>query len=128
MSSSRPPKLSPPHLQPLPVRPIGFVVRENNLMVVELLKPVPQHRTIMLLHDVVPDFDDLVGSDADDVVIESGMVDLAERQSVLHDGQPLRVSIWQDVCRVQQGHVTQPADGALAIIRLDDLSSEQGLV
>ena len=119
MSSSRPPKLSPPHLQPLPVRPIGLVVRENNLMVVELLKPVPQHRTIMLLQNVVPDFDDIVGSDADDVTIESGVVDLAERQAVRNHRLPAGLAVRNDVRRVEKLGVLQVADGTVVAIGVE---------
>lgn len=54
-------------------------------MIMELLKSMFQHRTVVLIEDFASDLDDVVRVDADDVAVERGVVDLAEREAVGHN-------------------------------------------
>ena len=66
-----------PHLQPIPVRVIFAVLRKDDLLAVERLETILQHRTIGLFQDVISHMDIIIGVDAEDVLVESSVVDLA---------------------------------------------------
>src|SRR5262249_33255818 len=69
-----------------------------------------------------------VGRDADDVVIERGMMQLAECQAVGNHRLPAGMSVWQDVGGVQQLVVTKPADGAALAISAEYTLAKAALV
>ena len=98
----------------------------------QFLQAVSQHGTVPLEQDVGPDLDDMIGTDPHDVHVERGVVDLAERQAVLHHRLPAFVSIGDDVGRVDQAFeslvATEPTHGATPAIRLEDSLAELRLV
>jgi len=73
----------------------------------DLLQAVPEHRTVDLFQNVAPDFDDVVGSHAEDARVEGRVVQLAEGESVGNDRLAARVSIGKDVRGFEELTVTQ---------------------
>ena len=47
---------------------------------------MPEHRAVAFREDIAIDVDDPVGTDAEDVLVIGGVMDLAERQAVRCDG------------------------------------------
>ena len=66
------------------------------------LESVAEHRAVLLGEDVTADLDDQIGSDAKDVAVEGGVVDLAQRQAVRHYPLAERVGVRNDVRGVEQ--------------------------
>lgn len=117
-----------PPLQPFPVRPVAFVLREDDLVAVEFLQTVLQHRAIMLLQDVAADFDDIVGVYAEDIAIESGVVDLAKGESVRYNRLAVRLAVSDDVRRVEKLRVFDVTDGAIVVVGIEYHVPERILV
>jgi hypothetical protein len=74
---------------------------------VQPLQAVKQHRTVDFAKDVLSNFDDEVGPDADDVVVEGGVMQFAQGNPVGNDGITTRVSVRNDVGSVEQLFVTK---------------------
>src|SRR5579859_4201012 len=79
-----------------------------------------EHRTVDLAKDVFPNLNDETGSDADDVVVEGRVVQLAQGKAVGDYRIASRLSIRDDVCSVKQFFVTKLAKRARAAIRNED--------
>ena len=75
-------------------------MRQQDGATVMLLKAVGQHRSIRLCEDVATDLDQVVGPYAEDVGIEGGVMDLAEREPIGHDRLTLHMGVGQDVRRI----------------------------
>ncbi len=58
-----------------------------------------------------------VGRDADEIAVEGGVVELAEREAVGNDRLPQRMAVGEDVSGFQQLAMAEPADGAAAACR-----------
>ena len=67
-----------------------------------LLQAVPEHRTVELLENVRPDFHDEIGTNAQDVLVEGSVMDLAQADAVGDDGVTLEMPVGQDVRRIEQ--------------------------
>lgn len=76
------------------------VVRHNEPGTLEPLQAMFQHRPVHFLEDIQPDFDRQVRSDPEHVLVEGCVMEFAERQAVLDDGSPLRVTIRENVSGV----------------------------
>ena len=57
--------------------------RQQDCLAVQTLKPVQQGRPILLVQDLSSNLDDVVGHDPDELPVEGGMAQLAERETVL---------------------------------------------
>jgi hypothetical protein len=95
---------------------------------VKVLEAVAQHWSVALVKDVRTDLDDVIGSDAEDVGVERGVMDLAERETVGYDWIAALVLVGKDVRGVEQSVVVQAAHGAAPSIRAEDIAPEPGLV
>ena len=94
----------------------------------EPLQPVLQHRAILLLEHVEPHFDPQIRPDPKDIPVESRVMQRTEREPVRHDRQSTRMPVRQNVRRLQQLEVSQPADRAPLSVRTQDAHSERLLV
>lgn len=93
-----------------------------------LLEAVTEHRTVLLGEDVTANLNDKIGSYAEDVAVEGGVVDLAQRQAVGHYGLAERIGVRNDVGGVEQLAFAQAANGASGAVGSDDSVTEAGLV
>lgn len=89
-----------------------------------LLEPDLEHRTVRFLEDRSPNLNPVVRSYGHEEVVESGVMELAERQTVADDRIAFVVCISHDVSRVQEFLMTQPTDRALLSIGIQDLNAE----
>ena len=103
-------------LHELPVRPQRRVARQQEARVLESLQAVLQHRPVRLAENIRTQLHRQVRPHAQDVPIERRVVQLAQRQPVRHHRLAPRMPVRQDVCRVEQLLVSQPADGALLAV------------
>ena len=94
----------------------------------EALQPELEHRPVGLAEDVLTQLDDQVRPDAEDVVVERRVVELAESQSIRNDRLALRMPVRQDVSRVQQLGMAEPAHGAALAVGAEDAPPERFLV
>jgi hypothetical protein len=69
--------------------------------VVQLLKTMAEHRTVVFCKDVGADMYYVVGADAEDVLVISGMMYFAEREAVLHYRLAAIVSVGDDMRPIQ---------------------------
>lgn len=94
----------------------------------QLLPAVLPHRTIDLGQQLCRHLEDQLGAHPDEVVVEGGMVDLAQREPVWHHRLAPGGRIRQDVRRVQQVRRPQPTDRAAPLVGPQDPSREERLV
>src|SRR5882724_9396737 len=80
-----------------------------------LLQPMLQHWAVVLFEDVLSDFDDQVRTNADNIGVEGGVMQLAEGQAVADPGFTFRMAVGEDVRGVEKLHVAQSANGAVAV-------------
>lgn len=114
--------------QEVGVGPQRFPPRNLNPLSRQPLQTVDQHRPVDLVEDIAPHLHHVVGAHAQDVAVEGGVVQLAERQSVRDDRLPERVRVGQDVRGVQEFAVTQTAHGARLPVGGQDTLPEADLV
>lgn len=76
----------------------------------------------------MPHFDRVVGPDCQEEAVESGMMELAEREPVAHNRIALVLRIRDDVRRVEQFLMPKMADGALLAISLENALAKLPLV
>jgi hypothetical protein len=95
---------------------------------VEPLQPDAQHGPVDLLQQSGGDVDDAVGRDAEEVAVVGEMMDGAQRDAVDDGGSTLWVAVLDDVCRLEEWRLPQPADGALSAVRAQDAVAEVMLV
>ena len=103
-------------------------MRCPNGLLVKLLEPVFQHRPVNLLEHVQADLDLVVGPDAEDLRIERGVVQLAEREAVWNDRMPLRMPVWQNVRGLEEFLMPQMAHCAMRVVCREDALAERLLV
>ena len=84
---------------------------------VQPLQAVNQHRPILLLEDIAPDFDDSVRADANEQTIECGVMKLAECKSVRYPWVSSWFAVGHDVGGVEQLVVPEAAERALGAVR-----------
>ena len=83
----------------------------------EALQAMLEHRPVDLLQHVEAHRDLEVGRDADDVGVERGVMQRAEREAVGNYRLAGRVAIREDVGGLQQLVMAESADGASALPR-----------
>ena len=82
----------------------------------------------MFLQQILPDFDDIVLPNPNELAIERRVMELAERESVGHDWITARLPIRDYVSRIQQLLVPNPAERALLPIGMQHAFPEALLV
>jgi len=97
-------------------------------LIVAFLKTVREHWSVLLLQHVLADLDDQIRAYAENGYIESGVVDLAERESVVDPRVALGMPVRQNMGGVEKPGVPQPADGTALPVGLDDPVSKALLV
>ena len=93
-----------------------------------LLNAMTQHRAIDLLKKGAVDVDDVVRRDSEEVLIESRVMDLAQRQSVAYVRIAPSFPVADDVGGVQQLPVAEPANSTPGLVGSDHASPELPLV
>lgn len=96
----------------------------DEVLPVQILQPVAEHRAVLLLEDVVPDLDHQVRPDAEDVPIEGGVVDLAQRNPIGDHRVAVRMPIREDVRGLEQFDVPQPANRAALTVGPEDAGTK----
>jgi hypothetical protein len=93
-----------------------------------LLKTMEQHGTIRFLKHIPADLDHVVRPDAENMRVERGVVQLAERKTVRNDRLASRVTVRQDVRGLEQLAMSQTADAAAQPIGVKNTFAERRLV
>ncbi len=93
-----------------------------------ILKSVEQHGTVLLFHDIVSNFDDIVGPYADHEPVKGGVVEFAKGYTIIHDGITVGFTIRDDVRRVQKFEMLQATERALLAICMQNPLTESALV
>lgn len=102
--------------QKIPVRPIENLSGQNKLRTMKLLKSMLEHGSILLKQNVGANMNSRVGIYAQDVCIECRMVDLAQTETIRNDWFAFRMSISQDMRRVQQVDMPKSTNRAPFVI------------
>ena len=122
------PKLLEPLLQELGPWLVVWAPWDEKLLLVASLQAVPQHWSVDFFEDVRADFDLQVGANAEDVPVKSGVVDLAECESVRHDRPAPGMAVRQNVGSVQKFGVPESTDGTRGAVGDQDPLAELGLM
>ena len=77
------------------------------------------------MENVAADLDLQVGSHAEDMAVEGGVVQLAHCQTIRDHRKTLGMAVGKDVGSVEQLAVAQPADGTLLAVGVDHVLAEQ---
>jgi hypothetical protein len=70
----------------------------------------------------------VVGGDAHEVLVEGPVVNRAKTEAVRHARLAFRLEIADDMCRVEQARLLQPADGTAARVGHEHPTAEPGLM
>ena len=85
----------------------------------EPLEAVNQHRAVGVVENVLTNFDDAVGSDADQVLVEGRVMEPAQSNAVRHGRLAERVGVGQDVRGLDQLHALETTDRAVMLVGAD---------
>jgi len=102
--------------------------RHMDAPALEALEAMLEHRPVDLLQHVEADRDLEVGRDADDVGVERGVMQLAEREAVGNHRLAERVNIRKDVSGPQQFVMAESADGAALLVSTEHALAKATLV
>ena len=86
----------------IPIGTLGFLSRDADHPTSHFLYPMLKHRPVYLGENILTNVDPSIGIDADDIQIICCVVDLAERQAIRDHWLTARVTIGQDVRRIQK--------------------------
>lgn len=89
-------------LEPLWIRSKSGGARNVDLLPLEALESMAEHGAVLLAQDVLPHFHDEVGANAEEVPIEGGMMEFAQRESIGDDRCPIRLGVRDDVSRIEK--------------------------
>src|SRR5256885_9292351 len=87
-----------------------------------------EHRSVLLLEDVIADLHHKVGPYSEDVSVERGVVNLAERETIGNHRVAPRMAVGKDVRSLEKLGVAQHAHRAALPVRAQDPSAELLLV
>ncbi len=91
---------------------VGFSGDEQ-AFVVKALEAVEEHGAIGFAQHIGPDLHHIVRTDAEKKLVEGGMMEFAKGDAVFDDGISAGLVVWNDVGRIEQLAVPQPAQSAL---------------
>jgi hypothetical protein len=106
----------------------GSLSRWSDGSAVKGLDRMNESRAVTLPENVRPDFQDVIGTHAQKMLVESRMMKLAQGKSIADHRLSLRFRIGNDVGRVQKLLVPEPAKGALAAIGVQHPLAESPLM
>jgi hypothetical protein len=89
---------------------------------------VKEHRTIALFENIARDNKHQVGADTDEVRVESGMMKLAESESIGDDWLTAGVPVGEDMGRIEELAMAQSADRAHGLVGANDALTERLLM
>src|SRR2546428_7122689 len=92
------------------------------------LEAMLKHRPVDFLHYVEAHGDLEVRRDADEVTVEGGVVELAERETVGNDRLAQGMAVREDVSGFQQLVMAEPADGAALLVSAEHALAKAPLV
>src|SRR6266852_7034217 len=92
------------------------------------LEAMLKHRPVDFLQHVAAHGDLEVGRDADEIAVQGGVVELAEREAVGNDRLPQGMAVREDVSGFQQLVMTEPADGAALLVGAEHTLAKAPLV
>jgi hypothetical protein len=95
---------------------------------VELLQAVNQHRAVGVVENILTNFDHAVGSDTDQVLVESLVVEPAQGDPIRHGRLAERVGVRQDVCGLDELCVLETTDRAVVLVGSHDALAKGGLM
>jgi hypothetical protein len=104
------------------------VVRGSDPAALKSLETMDEHGAVDFIKDVSPNVDGQVRRDAENVRVERGVMELAERKPVTNGRFTVRMAVGQDVSGFEQLRVLQVADRAAPLVRLEHTFSEPLLV
>ncbi len=81
--------------------PLARAVRNNDSLIVEVLKTVHEHRSVAFGQNVAPYLNDEIRPEPYEVLVEGSMMELAQGKAVGHDGGTQRIDIRHDVGGVE---------------------------
>ena len=87
-----------------------------------------EHRTVLVLKQPPRDVNDVIGRDADEVLVERAVVDSAQAQSVLDRRLAGFFDVADDVRGIEQAQLLEAADRALVGVCGDDAPAKARLV
>ncbi len=76
--------------------------RQNQLGLVQALQTMLQNGTVFLFQNILADLDNVIRGYADDKSIISGMMQLAQRQSIFNRGLSFGHVVWNDMSGIEQ--------------------------
>lgn len=79
---------------------------------VHCLQAMQEHRSVLLLEDGAPHLDHVIWANREEVPIERGVVELAQRQPVRNERLALRQGVPRDMGSVEELLVPETAEGA----------------
>lgn len=74
---------------------------DQELVSLELLEAMTEHRAVDLLQDVLAHFDNQVRTDADNMTVERGVVQLAQRQPIRDERLAFWMAVGKDMGGIQ---------------------------
>src|SRR2546426_4249282 len=92
------------------------------------LEAMLKHRPVDFVQHVEAHGDLEVGRDADEVAVEGGVVELAEREAVGNARLPQGMAVREDVSGFQQLVMAEPADGAALLVGAEHALAKAPLV
>ena len=114
-------------LQEALVRPERRFPGDGDGHAVQRLDAVHQRWPVLFSQQIGAHLHDVVGSNAEEVAVEGGVMELAQRQPV-RDGWFSLVGVGHDVRGVEQLRVPETAEGALAPVGVEDALPKRALV
>lgn len=88
----------------------------------------PEWGAVVFCQEIRSHFQNAVGPDPEEVAVEGHMVELAERQPILNYGLASWVCVGNDVCRIEQLLMPQPAKCTPSPVCLEHSLPESSLM
>src|SRR6266699_1864266 len=91
------------------------------------LKGVGKRRTVLLVENIGPYLHHVIGAYAEDIVVESTMMDGAHCHSIRNDWLTT-VRVFSEVCRIEKLWMPKSTECALGVVGDEDALAEDRLV
>ena len=108
----RKPTISP--IQSLPAGIVTLRTRQNQRGLVQSFQAMLQNGTVFLFQNICADLDNVIRHYADDKGVVSGMMQLAQLQSIFDRGLSFGHIVWNDMSGVEQFAIFQAAQSSFS--------------